>query len=57
MRKMLNDLIFKERGYAPYGYRLSWPQNPDDEHLIVFVQWEEGEPIESIPLRIELFSD
>ena len=53
MKKMLNKLIFS-KGYLPYEYRISWPQNPDDEFLVVFVQWEQHEEWEAFPLRIEL---
>ena len=55
MKKMLKKLIFN-KGFLPYEYRISWPQNPDDEFLVVFVQWEQHEEWEVFPLRIELHS-
>ncbi len=54
MKKMLNELIFKDR--LPLEYYLSWPKNPDDDYLVVFVRWEELEPFEPVVLRIDLHS-
>lgn len=52
MRKMLNETVFKDR--LPFEYYLSWPQNPDDEYLIVFVRWTDGDPFDAVPVRLEL---
>lgn len=52
MKKMLNEIVFKDR--LPNNYRLCWPVNPDDIYLVVFVQWEQNEPWEAIPVEIQL---
>jgi len=52
MKKMLNEIVFKDR--LPNNFRLAWPVNPDDTYLIVFVQWDQGEPWEAIPVEVQL---
>lgn len=51
MKKMLNDHVFKNR--LPYRYNLSWPVNPDDVFLRVYVQWEDGEDFKEFLVELK----
>ena len=56
MRTQIQRLIFKDKGMTPYEYRVSMPVNQDDDFLVVFVQWDQGDDWETFVLRIELFA-
>jgi hypothetical protein len=54
MMSQIQRLLFKDKGFIPFDWRVSMPQNPDDDFVVVFVQWEQDESWETFVLRIEL---
>lgn len=41
-------------GALPYCYRLSWPVNPDDNYVYLYIMWEMDEEWECHALTIVL---
>ena len=50
MMSQIQRLLFKDKGFIPYEWRVSMPRNQDDDSVVVFVQWEQDEDWETFVL-------